>query len=96
MTIFAILLPAPNPPLVAAIKNAYPNDWLSLNDTQWLVSAVGTVFDVCARIGIADLSNPQKPSVGNAVVFATSSYYGRAPTLVWDWVKSKLESPQSG
>jgi len=96
MTIFAILLPIPQPRLVEAIKAAYPNDWLSLNDTQWLVSAAGTVIEVCAKIGIADPNNRNAAHVGNAVVFATTSYYGRAPTPVWDWIKAKLEKPPSG
>lgn len=96
MTIFAILLPTPNPSLADAIKAAYPNDSLSLNDTQFLVSAVGTVMEVTAKIGIANPNDRQRPSIGSAVVFATTSYYGRAPTPVWDWIKAKLESPPNG
>ena len=92
MTIFAILLPVRQPAIVEAIKEAYPDNWFSLNDTQYLISAPGTVLDVTAKIGIADVNDKQKPSLGTGIVFATSSYYGRAPATVWDWVKAKLES----
>jgi hypothetical protein len=30
-----------------------------------------------------------------AIVFATSSYFGRAPATVWEWIKVKLESSPS-
>lgn len=96
MTIFAILLPTPQPRLAEAIKAAYPDKSLSLNDTQFLVSSSGTAMEVSAKIGVADPSNRQEPTVGSAVIFATTSYYGRAPTPVWDWVKAKLEKPPNG
>jgi len=96
MTIFAILLPEPNAKLADAIKAAYPHDWLALSDTQFLVSSAGTAMDLSAKIGVADPTNPQKPAVGNAVIMAVSSYYGRAPTPVWEWIKAKLEAPPNG
>jgi hypothetical protein len=96
MTIFAILLPGPQPRLIEAIQAAYPNDFLILSDTQCLISAGGTVMEVSAKIGVADPNDRQKPSTGSAVIFATTSYYGRAPTPVWDWVKAKLENPPNG
>jgi hypothetical protein len=96
MTIFAILLPNPQPPLVEAIKAAYPNDYLSITDTQWLISASGTVVEVTAKIKIYDAKTPNSVGVGSAIVFATSSYFGRAPATIWEWIKTKLESSPSG
>lgn len=92
MTIFTVLLPTSSERLTEAIKAAYPDNWLSLNETQYLVSSTGTVMDVSAKIGIADPGDRQKPSIGSAVIFATTAYYGRAPAPVWDWIKAKLES----
>jgi hypothetical protein len=40
MTIFAILLPIPQPNLFEAIKRVDPNDSMNLSDTQWLVSEI--------------------------------------------------------
>lgn len=96
MTIFAILLPSPQPALEEAIKTAYPNEYLSINSTQWLVSSSETAIEITAKIGVYDEKNPTSPPTGNAVVFAISSYYGRAPTNIWDWIKSKLEAPSRG
>jgi hypothetical protein len=51
---------------------------------------------VVAQLGIYDVKNPEKKSNGNAIVLATSSYYGRAPSTVWDWMKSNLEGNTDG
>jgi hypothetical protein len=96
MTVFAILLPSPEPRVVEAIKRVYPNDHLTISDTQWLVSASGTVMDLSAKLGVFDPKNPNLPPTGNAVIFATSSYFGRAQANIWEWLKAKLESPPSG
>lgn len=96
MTIFAVLLPAPNAKLEAAIKAAFPNDHFMINNTQWLISATSTVVDITAKLGVYNAAAPQTQSIGNAIVFATSSYYGRGPTAVWDWIKAKLEAPTNG
>ena len=85
-------MPSPQPKLEEAIKNQFSNDHLSITNTQWLISAKGTVVDITAKLGIYDPKNTDLPINGSAVVFATSSYNGRAPTVIWDWIKSKLEA----
>jgi hypothetical protein len=94
MTIFAVMLPAPAPGLTEAIKRLFPNDHLAISDTQFLISAAGTTIDLSAKLGVYDPKQPAH-TVGNAIIFATSSYFGRAPTTIWDWIKAKLESPPS-
>lgn len=96
MTIFVLLFPAPQPQLTAEIVRLFKDNHLALSDTQYLISASGTAIELTARLGIYDASQPAKPSTGNALIFATSSYYGRGPTHVWDWIKAKLEAPASG
>ena len=95
MTIFAVLLPAPEPAIVNAIKTAFPNNHLSINETQWLISAAGTATDVSAKIGVYDPQNPTAPATGSAIVFSTNGYFGRAPTNIWEWIKAKLEANPS-
>jgi hypothetical protein len=92
MAIFAILMPQPQPILVEAIKSKFPRDNLSLSETQWLISTTGTAIALTAELGMYDANEPNKPSTGNAVIFAVSSYFGRAPATVWDWLKEKLEA----
>jgi hypothetical protein len=96
MTIFAVLLPTPQAAIAAEIEKSFPNDNLRLNETQYLISAGGTAIDLSAKLGLYDPKEPTKPAIGSAVVLATSSYFGRAPTGVWEWMKAKLESPPSG
>jgi hypothetical protein len=96
MTIFAILLPTPEPNVVNAIKTAYPNNYLAINESQWLVSTTGTAIDVSAKIGVFDPRNPLATPTGNAVVFSTNGYFGRAQTNIWEWIKAKLEAAPSG
>jgi hypothetical protein len=92
MTIFAVLMPMPQPALAERIKSIFPAEHYVLHDTQWLISAQGTAIELTTKLGIADPSNSALQPIGLAVVFATSSYYGRAPQPVWDWIKAKLES----
>jgi hypothetical protein len=92
MTIFAILMPLPQEGLAARITLAFPDNYLQITATQWLVSSNLSVIEVTAKIGIHDAKQPEVPSVGNGIVFATSSYFGRAPSTVWDWIKAKLEA----
>jgi hypothetical protein len=96
MAIFAILMPSPQPLLVEEIQRRFPLDHLSVSDTQWLISMTGTVVELTAKLGIYDVNEPNKPSTGNAIVFAISSYFGRAPTSVWEWIKTKWETSSGG
>jgi hypothetical protein len=96
MTVFAVLMPTHQPAIVAEIERNFPLDHLKLADTQYLISTSGTAIELSAKIGIYDIAQPDKPAIGNAVILATSSYFGRAPTTVWDWMKAKLESPPRG
>ena len=95
MTVFAVLMPSPQPNLAARIKALYASEHLPINDTQWLISTVGTVNELSAKLGIFDPAKPAEPPTGSAVIFATSAYFGRAPATIWDWLKIKLETPPS-
>jgi hypothetical protein len=96
MAIFGILMPAPQPRVTETIKEKFPNDHYVLSETIWLVSGVGTVTDISAKIGIYDQKEPHKPPTGTAMVVAVTSYFGRAPQTAWDWLKVKLETPPGG
>ena len=89
-------MPSSQPNLEKAIEDVFPKDHLKLAPTQWLISASGTAVELAAKLGIYDAAKPEEPATGTAIILATSSYYGRAPGTVWDWMRAKLESPQSG
>ena len=90
MTIFALMLPTAEPRLAEKIAEVFPADHLRVSDTQWLVSSGGTTQDISAKLGISDGTS------GAAIVLAVSSYFGRAPTNIWEWMKVKLEAPPHG
>jgi hypothetical protein len=96
MTVFAVLMPVPQPALAERIVAEYPGEHLKITDTQWLISAAGTVVEVTTKLGMFDEKDPNKAPTGVAIIFATSSYYGRAPTPTWDWIKQRLEKPPRG
>ena len=86
-------MPVAQPRLAEVIKQAFPNDHYAITDTQWLVSSSGTVIEMTAKLGIFDAKNPNASPTGNAIILTMSSYYGRGPQPVWDWIKAKLEAP---
>jgi hypothetical protein len=95
MTIFAVLMPSPQPNLAEIIAREFPDDHLSVTDTQWLISSTKTILDITTQIGIYDPKNPEATSTGVAIVISVAAYHGRAPQTVWDWIRAKLESPRS-
>jgi hypothetical protein len=90
MAIFAILPPMPVPQLDAAIRQTYRDNYLQVAPNQWLVSASATAKEVSDQLGISDGKN------GSAIVLRVTSYYGRAPTNIWEWIAQKLESKPGG
>lgn len=59
MTVFAILMPTPQPEVEAAILDLFANDNLEVAERQWLVSSNLTVVDLSARSGIVDKRQPE-------------------------------------
>jgi hypothetical protein len=93
MTIFVLMMPTPQPALAQKVQAEFNGNSLSITDTQWLISASGTAQEVSTRLGITDPTNPSAQPVGVGIVFATSGYFGRAPSNIWEWLKAKLEAP---
>jgi hypothetical protein len=96
MAVFAVLLPAPQPALTATIQRLFPNDYLAINDTQWLIATPGTVVELTAKLGVYDGAVPDRPATGNALIILVTSYFGRAPTSVWDWLRARQEASPRG
>jgi len=66
MTVFAILMPSPQPKLAEKIKSVFPKDHLAINDTQWLISATGTVTELSAKLGIYDAARSNHSRNGSS------------------------------
>lgn len=85
--VFRVVTPEP---VAAAIQREFPApDSMSLGNNEWLISTPLPAADLADKIGIGKNSSPAY----NGIVFRMGSYYGRAPTDVWDWIKAKIEAP---
>jgi hypothetical protein len=88
MLLFAILGHDDNPRLSAALTLHFPGNYLRIGNGQWLVAGGNTtVVDVSNILGISDGTN------GSGIVISIASYYGRANTNIWEWMKVKLSAP---
>jgi hypothetical protein len=94
MPIFVILPQNPDSraKLPAAVAQAYPDAHKMLADQNWLVAGKGTAQDVSANLGITLKDNAAPGPTGTTIVLEVASYYGRATTDIWDWVKAKWEA----
>jgi hypothetical protein len=93
MTIFAIIgQPHVNAEqLPGAIARVFPDAQIPIADKVWLVAGTGTAKDISDKIGITP-----DGAVGAAVVVEVASYYGRASTNTWAWIKAKWEATANG
>ncbi len=87
MAIFVIFRVSDPPKMLEKLREVYPNDHLQVQQGEFLVSASGTAKDVAERLGITGTTTPTVA----AIVFSMASYFGRASTEIWDWIKTKAE-----
>lgn len=89
MAIF-LIVPIANPHLIEreleTLKGSGKVDYIKLPTSGFAVSYSGTSQELSNLTGISE------GTTGTGVVAAISSYYGRAPTNIWDWIKSRWEA----
>jgi hypothetical protein len=83
MTVFAIMGLSNLEKLAAEIARVYPADFLRISTTHWFVVDKLTSKEVAEKLGIPD------GQTADAVVVATSGYWGRAQNQVWEWLSSR-------
>lgn len=88
MSIFVVIPSKDGAQIEQAIQTASRDgsmSYYSLPKGEFFVSFKGTSRELSDALGITDGAN------GLAIVAAISSYYGRASTDVWEWVKTHWE-----
>jgi hypothetical protein len=85
MSIFVIFRVSEVEKMKSALAENFPDDHLEVDVGQFLVSSNLSAEAVSEKLKISGGIN------GNAIVFAMGSYYGRASTNIWDWIKAKAE-----
>lgn len=89
MTIFAVIPTRDEHKLAETLRSAEAAGqlaYLALPRGEYLVSFKGTSVELSNLLGITDGEN------GLGLVLAISSYYGRASTDTWEWVKTHWEA----
>jgi hypothetical protein len=88
MTIFVVIRVQNPDSMRKAITSKFPLDHFDLGNNEWLVSGKGTAKGISDKLGVT--SDPN--SAGTAIVFSMDGYFGRAPSNIWDWIKTKAEA----
>jgi hypothetical protein len=61
------------------------------NDRGWLIKFDGTSIELSNHIKLTG-QNPGEPSpLGSAIIVPVTTYYGRGPGDMWEWIKTRLE-----
>ncbi len=61
------------------------------NDMGWLVRHSGTTTEVSNHLGLTGQPQGERSPIGSAMVTLVSSYYGRGPADMWEWLKTRFE-----
>jgi hypothetical protein len=61
------------------------------NDRGWLIKFDGTSIELSNHIKLTG-QNPGEPSpVGSAIIVPVTTYFGRGPGEMWEWLKTRIE-----
>jgi len=88
MAIFAVFRVADPIKMNAAMQASFPGNHLQVGPGEWVVSGSGTAKEISDKLQVTG-----DATTGAAMVFSMANYYGRATTEIWDWIKSKAETP---
>lgn len=58
----------------------------------WLIVFKGTNVELCNHLGITGLPEGTPPALSSILVTSVGSYYGRAASTLWEWLKTRSES----
>ena len=61
------------------------------NDRGWLIRFDGTTVELSNKLEITGQAEGEKSPVGSAIVVPVASYFGRGPTDMGEWIKTRLE-----
>lgn len=89
MAIFFVLPTGESDPIQKALQDKQSMgmvDFTKLPKNGFVVSYSGTTQELSNLLGVTDGSSAP------GVVVAISSYYGRAPTTLWEWIKSRWDA----
>ena len=60
-------------------------------DRGWLIKYEGTTIELCNALGITGQPKGEPSPIGSTLVAPIGAYYGRGPTDMWEWLKTRFE-----
>ena len=74
----------------AITKNIQSENWIELQARAgWFVSYPGTSVELSTEIGVTH--KDEASILGSVLITSVGSYYGRGPTPMWEWLKTRFE-----
>lgn len=57
----------------------------------WLIRYDGTTVELSNHLTLTGQPKGEKSPVGSALIVPVTSYFGRGPTDMWEWIKTRME-----
>lgn len=61
-------------------------------DSGYLINYSGTTVELSDHIGVTGHKDGDLPTTGSCIIVPVTSYYGRGPATMWEWIKTRIES----
>ncbi len=58
----------------------------------WLIKYDGTTVELSNKLGITGQAPGEPAPLGSVLLVGISGYYGRGPTDMWEWLRTRIES----
>ena len=70
-----------------------PSDRYKLqSNSGWLIKFDGTTVELSHKIGVTSPEKTSTPApLGSVIFIPVTGYFGRGPTDMWEWLKTRLE-----
>ena len=80
--------------LKASIESHIPSaDRLLLQHGRgWLIRFDGTTTELSNKLEITGQAKGEPTPIGSTLLTLISSYYGRGPTDMWEWMSTRMQS----
>jgi hypothetical protein len=85
--IFAVIAADAPDALKAKIEATFPDTNLMVGKGQWFI--IGLSSMTTQELGVK-LEISVDKSISGAIVLSVSSYFGRAPLNIWEWLTAKM------
>ena len=61
-------------------------------DSGYLINYSGTTVELSNHIGVTGQKNGEVVKVGSCIIIPVTNYYGRGPSSMLEWIKTRIES----